>query len=81
MFVVALCCLFFGVGVSVVFRLTFVRAVYGSVWLGCLVVAFRGDGCSLCWPSVLFMFWPFVILVVSRFCFGGLGLGSGCSSS
>ena len=26
-----------------------------------------GVGSSLCWPCVLFMFWLFVVLVVSRF--------------
>ena len=64
----------FGVGVSGTFHLTRVRVF--SVRFGFVGGRLLGDVFSLGWPCVLFVFWLFVVLFVSRFGFGGLGLGS-----
>ena len=59
----------FGGGLSVVFRLVFVRCAFGSVW----VVGWPpfGDGCPLGWPFGLVVCRLFVVFVCFPFGFGG----------
>ena len=49
----------------------FLQACRFLVQYGLLSGRLLGGGCSLGWPCVLFVFWLFVALVVSRFGFGG----------